>query len=78
MPNPFKEQTTISFELPKEMEATLKIQDVNGRMLRVISGEFAKGYNEVRLDRSSLPSGVLYYLLEAEEFTASKKMILIK
>lgn len=78
VPNPFSDHTLIGFELPHAAEASLKIQDVNGRVLREISGEFAKGYNEIQLDRATLPSGVLYYLLETEEHTASKKMVLIK
>ncbi|RMF23431.1 MAG: T9SS C-terminal target domain-containing protein, partial [Bacteroidetes bacterium] len=76
-PNPFSQQTRIGFHLPEGGAATLTIQDVSGRVLKVIEGEFAKGYNEVRITREELPAvGVLYYTLESQSGTATRKMIL--
>jgi len=76
-PNPFVEATLIGFHLPEAGEATLRIQDVMGRTLRIIRGEFAQGYNELRLQRQDLPaSGMLTYTLESGDHVASKKMIL--
>jgi hypothetical protein len=77
-PNPFREATLISFILPDATQGTLTIHDVSGRTLHIIRGDFAKGYNEVPLNRNSLPAGVLYYTLETNEHTATRKMILIE
>ena len=77
-PNPFREQTLISFTLPEAATAQVKVSDINGRVLKVIEGDFAKGYNELRLEKGDLPAGVLTYTLETKEFSATKKMISVK
>jgi hypothetical protein len=77
-PNPFASATVIGFELPTASEATISVYDVTGKVIKVVRGDYAKGYNEVSLERNELNSaGVLYYQLESGEYTATKKMILI-
>jgi hypothetical protein len=77
-PNPFNGETLISFNLPKATAATLTISDVTGRILKSVRANYAKGLNQVSLKASDLnASGVLYYTLEADDFTATKKMILV-
>jgi hypothetical protein len=77
-PNPFNNETLISFTLPKASAATITVMDVTGKTVKVIRGEYAKGYNEVKLTSNDLgAAGLLYYQLESGEFTATKKMILI-
>jgi len=77
-PNPFKGETVIGFELPEASTATLTIYDVSGRTLRVIEGDFAKGFNQVTVSRSELSgTGVLYYQLDTPNDSATKKMILV-
>ncbi len=78
-PNPFSDETLIGFSLPESMSATLTIYDMAGRMVKLIEGDFAKGVNNVMITKGELPAnGVLYYQLEAGEFRATKKMILIE
>ncbi len=77
-PNPFKVETTIGFNLPEAQSATLQIMDVSGKLLKVIQGDFVRGYNEVKLNKQELQgAGVLYYQLDTANDTATKKMILI-
>jgi hypothetical protein len=77
-PNPFASSTVIGFELPVASEATISVYDVTGKVIKVVRGEYAKGYNEVSLERKELNSaGVLYYQLESGKYIATKKMILI-
>jgi subtilisin-like proprotein convertase family protein len=77
-PNPFKAETTIGFTLPYNTFASIEITDATGRLLKVIEGDFVKGYNEVTLTKNELSAaGVLYYQLETTEFTATRKMIII-
>jgi hypothetical protein len=78
VPNPFKGVTTIGFNLPEATKATLKIMDVSGKMIRLIEGEYAQGYNEVRVSGLSGATGVLYYQLDTPTASASKKMIIIE
>ena len=78
VPNPFSDQTVIGFELPEKMQATVSIYDVAGKVLRIIEVDGAKGYNEIEVKRIDLKAaGVLYYQLDTEDFTATKRMILI-
>ncbi len=78
-PNPFSDYTEISFTLPKKSECTISIYDLTGKVVKVINNEFEQGRNSVRVNKNDLNvSGVLYYVLETEEFTATKKMIVLK
>jgi len=78
-PNPFKGETTIGFNLPEAGAATLTIQDVSGKVISVVDGEYAKGYNEVRINSNDLPNtGVLYYTLKTANDTATRKMIILE
>lgn len=78
-PNPFVNKTTVGFHLPEATEATLSVFDESGRLLFSQTGDFAKGYNAVMLDRSTLKTnGMLYYKLETAGESATRKMILLK
>jgi hypothetical protein len=78
-PNPFNGETMISFNLPKAAAATLTISDVTGRVLKSVRANYAKGFNQVILKANELnATGVLYYTLEADDFTATKKMIIVE
>ncbi len=78
-PNPFNAQTMIGFNLPEGGFATLSITDFSGRLLQRVEREFTKGYNEIQVNSSDLPSsGVLYYTLESATETATRKMIVVE
>ena len=77
-PNPFQQETMIGFTLPTASEATLKVMDVQGKTLMIIQGQYAKGYNQIYLDTKTLGvTGVLHYQLEAGNYLANKKMIVL-
>ncbi|MEM9821254.1 MAG: HYR domain-containing protein [Bacteroidota bacterium] len=77
-PNPFKDETVIGFTLPTATSGSLRIYDVSGRLLKLVQGQFAEGYNEVVIDQSELQgSGLLYYQLDTPTHTATKKMTLL-
>ncbi len=77
-PNPFKGETMISFNLPTASNATITVMDISGRVLKAVNGDFAEGYNEIKLNRNELAgSGVLYYQVDTPSNSASMKMILI-
>jgi len=78
VPNPFVDETLIGFVLPEASQATLTIYDVSGRELKVIEGDYQKGYNELSVESSDLANGVLYYELSTPSHKGMKKMILIK
>ncbi|MFK7775147.1 MAG: T9SS type A sorting domain-containing protein [Saprospiraceae bacterium] len=77
-PNPFKDETAIGFNLPEASSVNLKIFDATGRILKLIEGDFAKGYHEVNIKNNELNgTGILYYQIETNNNIATKKMILV-
>lgn len=78
-PNPFNPSTTFSFSLPQASKATLTVHNVLGQeVATLLAGDLAAGVHDVRWDATGLPSGVYLYRLEADGYTASKRMILLK
>ncbi|MBK9014614.1 MAG: CHRD domain-containing protein [Saprospiraceae bacterium] len=77
-PNPFASVTTIGFYLPEATSATLTVSDVQGKVVKVIKGDYSKGYNTVKLNRSDVgANGVLSYRLDTDSDSATRKMILV-
>ena len=78
-PNPFKGETVIGFNLPEAMTASMTISDVTGKVLKLVRLDGVKGYNSVVVNAKDLPaSGVLYYTVETDDFTATKKMVIVE
>ena len=78
-PNPFNPTTKIKFDIPKAMNASLKIYDILGREVSVVVYDFLiPGTYAFDFDGSSLASGVYFYVLSGEGFVESKKMLLVK
>jgi hypothetical protein len=77
-PNPFRQTTTIAFNLPQAAIATLTLIDASGNIVKQVKGEFAKGYNEVEISRDELgATGIFYYRLETSGNTAVRRAVLI-
>jgi hypothetical protein len=77
-PNPFDEETTISFYLSKSETVTLKIYDISGRVLKLEKLEGVKGLNSKKITKADFDAtGVLYYQVNTSERTKTRKMILM-
>lgn len=78
-PNPFRSETVIGFVLPQTMEATISLYDLNGKLIRIYSGHFPKGYNQLTVQKNDLPtSAMIFYRLQAGEYSDIKRMLLIE
>lgn len=78
-PNPFNPTTTINYELPKDNFVTLKIYDMMGReVASLVNNTQLAGFYTVKFDASKLSSGIYFYKLQANDFTATKKLMLVK
>jgi hypothetical protein len=78
-PNPFNPSTTISYSLPRQMKATLKIFNILGQEVATLVNEVqSPGAHSVNFNASKLASGVYIYRLQAGEFSSSFKMVLMK
>ena len=78
-PNPFNPTTTMSYQLIATSHVSLAIFDILGRKVATLVNEARQpGIHTVRWDASSFPSGVYFYRLEAGDFRATRKLILVK
>ena len=78
-PNPFNPVTNLSFSLPVTSKVNLIVYDVNGRQVsQLVDNRYNAGVYNVLFDGSGLSSGVYFYHLQAGEFTAVNKMVLLK
>lgn len=78
-PNPFNPTTTIGYEIAKETNVSLKVYDAIGNEVATLVNETkAPGTYEAIFDASNLSNGVYFYKIQAGNFTATKKLILMK
>jgi len=77
-PNPFNPTTTIDFSIPVNADVAMTIYNVNGQKVTSFSGTFEAGIHSFEWDASQAASGVYFYRLSAGDFTAVKKMVLMK
>lgn len=75
-PNPFGNVVNVEFELEQSSEVSYKLYDALGQVKQQEKlGERNSGKNEVRLQTSSLSSGVYFLQLKSEEGTKSLKVV---
>jgi photosystem II stability/assembly factor-like uncharacterized protein len=86
-PNPFNPTTTIKFSIPNLSSphslngdlVVLKIYDILGKeIVTLVNEKQSPGVYDVTFDGSSLNSGIYFYKLQTDNFSDTKKMILIK
>lgn len=78
VPNPFRDETVIGFQLPEATNTTLKIHDLAGKLLWQQTSYFTKGIQQVRVPATALPAeGVLLYTLETAQHRATGKMVVL-
>ena len=78
-PNPFNPTTRIEYQLPKESWVVLKVYDVLGQEVSTLfEGKQDAGFNSVEWYASNIANGVYFYRIQADHFSAIKKMMLVK
>ena len=88
-PNPFNPETWIPYQLAEPAEVTLRIYAVNGSLIRTLAlGQMPAGIYQTRTRAAywdgknnvgeSVASGVYFYTLIANDFTATRKMLIRK
>ena len=88
-PNPFNPETWIPYQLAESAEVTLTIYDINGGAVRRLAvGHQAAGMYQNRSRAmywdghnqfgESVASGLYFYTLTAGDFTATRKMLILK
>jgi len=78
-PNPFNPTTTISFTIPTTSNVSLKVFNILGKEVATIINETKiAGNYSVKFNAGGLSSGIYFYQLTTENFTATKKFTLLK
>lgn len=78
-PNPFNPSTKINYSLPEGSNVQIKIYDVIGNEIKIlVDGYESAGSHDVNFDAGNLSSGVYFYRIQAEKFTITKKMVLVR
>jgi hypothetical protein len=78
-PNPFNPSTRIKYDIMKTSDVKIIIYDALGREVETLVSEQLKpGTYEVEWDAANYSSGLYFYKLITDDFTQSKKMVLMK
>lgn len=78
-PNPFNPSTTIAYGIPVKSHITLKVYNALGKeVVTLVNEEQAPGTYQVVFNEANLASGVYFYKLQTNNFTAVKKLMLLK
>ena len=88
-PNPFNPETWIPYQLSESADVTLRIYAVNGSLVRMLAlGQMPAGVYQSRSRAAywdgrnavgePVASGVYFYTLTANDFTATRKMLIRK
>ncbi len=78
-PNPFNPSTRIKFEVPVAANVSLKIFDINGKLVSTLAdGKLSAGEYEAEWNAGNSSSGVYFCRLESGETVISSKLVLIR
>ena len=78
-PNPFNPTTIINYQIPTEGFVTIKLFDILGKELRtLVSKKQSAGNYSYNFDANRLSSGIYIYKISVNNFTQSKKMVILR
>ena len=84
-PNPFNPSTTVSFGLPVDSRVCVAIYNINGRQIKdIVNNEkYAAGYHALEWNGTnensvSVGTGVYFVQIRTENFTQTRKMLLLR
>lgn len=78
-PNPFNPATAISYQLPAAGHVSLLVYDTIGRLVTtLVEGWREAGAHELNFDAARFPSGVYFCRLQAGDYSAVQKLVLMK
>jgi hypothetical protein len=77
-PNPFDNETVLSFYLKYPTQVSISVMDMAGRVVYQRSGQFDAGTTDISIHKNILGgSGVYMYRLDAPGFSETKRMVLV-
>jgi len=77
-PNPFRDRTTLSYELPRQERVRLTVYDVLGREIEtLVDGVQPPGVHEIEFEAGDFPPGIYFYELQAGLVRGAHRMVLL-
>ncbi len=83
-PNPFNPSTIIQFSLPRLSKVKIDVYNILGQSVRHLvneekpAGQYQVIWNGLDNNGKSVSSGIYFYKIKTEDFSSSKKMLLLK
>ena len=78
-PNPFNPSTKIDYDIATDGNVSVVLFDMSGREVAKLVNDFkTAGYYTVSFNASNLSSGMYFYRISANNFSQTKKMVLVK
>lgn len=75
-PNPVEENTNLVFELIQKEEISIKLLDINGKVLKILfEGQKPAGIHQLNIDMSDLPSGVYNLQMQSNTRKTLQKVV---
>jgi hypothetical protein len=78
-PNPFNPTSKIKYDLPRDVQVSLKVYDILGReVATLVDTKQSAGYYAIDFNATNLASGAYIYRITAGDFVQTKKMMVLK
>ncbi len=78
-PNPFNPSTIIEYSIPKSQRVKITVYDLAGKEVAVLeNAERTAGSHRIQFDAKLLASGVYYYRMMTDNYSETKKLIILK
>ncbi|CAN5539730.1 hypothetical protein BH10BAC5_BH10BAC5_05780 [soil metagenome] len=78
-PNPFNPVTRINFSIPQSTFVKLSVFDMTGREISsLVNEDLSAGSYSYTFNAEKLSSGIYFYKLSSENFSETKKLMLVK
>jgi flagellar hook assembly protein FlgD len=83
-PNPCKERTSISYAIPKASNVTLHVYNAAGQLVKtLVNGMQEPGvrtvvWNGQDENNRTVAQGVYFYRLTADNYTATRKLLIVR
>jgi len=80
-PNPANQSNgaTISWSMPQTSHVSLRVFDVRGRLVKeLVNNNLSAGHHTHYLNTRQMASGVYFYRLVADDFSQTRKMMVVK
>ena len=78
-PNPFNPITTIYYQLEQNINVTIAIYDLNGRLITILTNNFQNfGYHSINWNAAEYASGIYFVHISTNQINQTHKILLIK